>query len=137
MAATRLGGEDVAALAALANGIIPADETDAGAAAVDAGPRLARRIESGVKDELYVQGLDAAASAAREAFGRRVDELAPDQVHELVGLLREQLPAFFKQLRMDVCALYLTDPAVWERIGFPGPSTDRGGYPDFDQPQNR
>ena len=39
-----------------------------------------------------------------------------------------------KQLRMDVCALYLTDPGVWGRIGFPGPSVERGGYPDFDQP---
>ena len=36
-------------------------------------------------------------------------------------------PAFFKQLRMDVCALYLSEPAVWRRIGFPGPSTRSGG----------
>jgi hypothetical protein len=36
---------------------------------------------------------------------------------------------------MDVCALYLSDPAVWQRIGFPGPSADSGGHPDFDQPQ--
>jgi hypothetical protein len=50
--------------------------------------------------------------------------------------LRDQCPAFFKQLRMDVSALYLSDPEVWQRIGFPGPSTDRGGYPDFDQPQS-
>jgi hypothetical protein len=44
---------------------------------------------------------------------------------------------FFRQLRMDVCALYLSDPGVWARIGFPGPSTAQGGYPDFDQPQRR
>jgi len=35
-----------------------------------------------------------------------------------------------------VSAMYLSDPAVWERIGFPGPSTAAGGYPDFDQPQS-
>jgi hypothetical protein len=29
--------------------------------------------------------------------------------------------AFFKQLRMDVSALYLRDRAVWERIGLPWP----------------
>ena len=29
---------------------------------------------------------------------------------------------------MDVCALYLSDPAVWRRIGFPGPSAETGGY---------
>ena len=44
-------------------------------------------------------------------------------------------PGFFKQLRMDTCALYLSDPGVWARIGFPGPSSAQGGYPDFDQPQ--
>jgi len=49
--------------------------------------------------------------------------------------MRVDAPGFFKQLRMDVAALYLGDPGVWRRIGFPGPSTDTGGYPDFDQPQ--
>jgi hypothetical protein len=34
---------------------------------------------------------------------------------------------------MDVSALYLSDPEVWCRIGFPGPSIDSGGHPDFDQ----
>ncbi|MEY2427611.1 MAG: hypothetical protein QOJ40_496, partial [Verrucomicrobiota bacterium] len=51
--------------------------------------------------------------------------------------VREKLPSFFKQLRMDVSALYLSDPAVWQRIGFPGPSTASGGYPDFDLPQTQ
>ncbi|MEY2428705.1 MAG: hypothetical protein QOJ40_1590, partial [Verrucomicrobiota bacterium] len=35
----------IASLTALANGIIPQDETDDGAAAVNAGPRLAERIQ--------------------------------------------------------------------------------------------
>ena len=39
--------DDIAALAALANGIIPADERDAGAAAVNAGPRLAEKMAAG------------------------------------------------------------------------------------------
>ena len=51
------------------------------------------------------------------------------EIHELLRLLAGVLPAFFRQLRMDVCALYLSDPAVWQRIGFPGPSTETGGYP--------
>ena len=33
--------------------------------------------------------------------------------------------------------MYLRDPAVWQRIGFPGPSTASGGYDDFDQPQKQ
>jgi Gluconate 2-dehydrogenase subunit 3 len=127
--------EETAILAALANGIIPADARDAGAAAVSAGPRLAEKIAAGVNTALYRSGLAAAATMAQASCGRAILDLEMTQMHELLGLLREQQPTFFKQLRMDVCALYLSDPGVWERIGFPGPSTAQGGYPDFDQPQ--
>jgi Gluconate 2-dehydrogenase subunit 3 len=135
MSTPSLGPEKLRALATLANGIIPADESDAGAAAVDAGPRLAGRIEQGVNARVYVAGLELAETVARERFGGPVDTLSPVQVHELLAALREQSPGFFKQLRMDVSALYLSDPGVWRRIGFPGPSTRSGGYPDFDKPQ--
>jgi Gluconate 2-dehydrogenase subunit 3 len=127
--------EETAILAVLANGILPADGRDAGAAAVSAGPRLAEKIAAGVNTALCRSGLAAAATMAQTRFGRAVLDLDMTQIHELLGMVREQQPAFFKQLRMDVCALYLSDPGVWERIGFPGPSTAQGGYPDFDQPQ--
>jgi hypothetical protein len=127
--------EEAAVLAALANGIIPADARDAGAAAVSAGPRLGEKMSSGVNAALYHSGLTAAGEMAQTRFGRTILELEMAQMHELLGLLREEQPAFFKQLRIDVCALYLSDPEVWARIDFPGPSTAQGGYPDFDQPQ--
>ena len=57
------------------------------------------------------------------------------QIHELLAVVREKVAGFFKQLRMDVSAIYLSDAGVWERIGFPGPSSESGGYPDFDQRQ--
>jgi hypothetical protein len=128
--------EEAAVLAALANGIIPADGRDAGAAAVAAGPRLAAQVAAGVNAAPYRAGLAAAGGLAREMFGRAVPELSAAQAHELLGALRERQPAFFRQLRADVCALYLSDPAVWARVGFPGPSTAQGGYPDFDRPQS-
>ena len=124
-----------AALAALANGMIPADATDAGAAAVDAAGKLSARIEQAADPRVYLTGLSSAEELALARFGRPVGSLKPEEIHELLGVLRAECPAFFKQLRMDVCALYLSDPAVWQRIGFPGPSTASGGYPDFDQPQ--
>ena len=132
-----LNAEQISALTALANGIIPADASDAGAAAVDAGPRLATKIDSGSNTALYRSGLALAESFSRQRYGKTTFDLDPGQVHELLAAIREQLPAFFKQLRMDVSALYLSDPAVWQRIGFPGPSTESGGYPDFDQPQTQ
>jgi hypothetical protein len=128
--------EDAAALAVLANGIIPPDERDAGATAVNAGPRLAEKLAAGANEMLYHRGLAETDLLARAKFGRATAALDAGQVQELLGELRERVPAFFRQLRTDVCALYLSDPGVWARIGFPGPSTAAGGYPDFDQLQS-
>ena len=124
-------------LAVLANGIIPADEIDAGAAAVNAGPRLEERIRAGIHESLYRRGLEAARTIAAEEYGREISQLRPAEVEKILARVREKLPAFFAQLRMDVCAFYLSDPDVWRRIGFPGPSTQSGGYPDFDRPQTQ
>lgn len=126
---------DVATLATLANGIIPADERDAGAAAVHAGPGIAERMRRSPHGQVYVDGLKAAHELAKTMFAKAVRELDAAQMHEVLTALSIQSPAFFRQLRADVCALYLSDAGVWQRIGFPGPSTDTGGYPDFDQPQ--
>ncbi len=128
--------EDIAAFEALANGIIPADDRDAGAAAVHAGPAIAERMRRSPYASVYVDGLASAHDLAMKLFTRAVPELDPAEVHELLTALSAQSPAFFRQLRADVCALYLSDAGVWKRIGFPGPSTDAGGYPDFDQPQH-
>lgn len=130
-----LSPDDLDGLTMLANGIIPADERDAGAAAVDAGPRLADRVRAGINAALYADGLRLARELAPRLFGRALADLTPVDLHALLERLRAEAPGFFKQLRMDVAALYLSDPGVLRRIGFPGPSTATGGYPDFDQPQ--
>jgi hypothetical protein len=130
-----LNPDQLAILTALANGIIPPDDTDAGASAVNAAPRLAEKIATGVNAPLYFKGLDLAGSLATEKYNTTIPSLTPAQIHDLLTQLRDSLPAFFKQLRMDVSALYLSDPDVWRRIGFPGPSTATGGYPDFARPQ--
>jgi hypothetical protein len=127
-----LTSEEVTLLAVLANGIIPADERDAGAAAVNAGARLA----AGASAAHYLPALKCAAALAAEQFGRSAAELNPGEVHALLDAFRQRYPGHFALLRKDVCALYLSDPAVWRRIGFPGPSTSQGGYPDFDRPQS-
>jgi hypothetical protein len=126
---------DIGALAALADGIIPADERDAGAGSVHAGPSIAERMRRSPSADVYVEGLRAARVFASERFGQEVRELNASQMRELLTALRDQSPAFFRQLRADVCALYLSDPGVLKDIGFPGPSSQSGGYPDFDQPQ--
>lgn len=123
------------ALAILANGIIPADHRDDGAAAVDAGGKIAAKVEAGVNAGAYLSGLDAAERLSRAEFEKPIADLSRAEVHQLVAGLRAEVAGFYKQLRLDVTALYLSDRGVWQRIGFPGPSTASGGYSDFDQPQ--
>src|SRR4051812_19090838 len=117
-----LNTEQIATLALLANGIIPPDETDDGAASVAAGGRLASQLQAGINQALYLQGIDIASTLVQEKFGRPSSQLSAQEVHELIAEVRERQPAFFKQLRTNVAALYLSDSAVWQRIGFPGPS---------------
>jgi hypothetical protein len=122
--------EQVKILEKLANGIIPADEMDEGAAVVNAGMRIAERVDQGINAKVYLAGMEFLQ-------GRNVLGMNDEQIHELLGVIREKVPGFFKQLRMDVSALYLSDAGVWGRIGFGGPSSESGGHPDFDQRQTK
>jgi hypothetical protein len=131
-----LTGNQLATLAALANAIIPADETDGGAESVNSSARIAQNIHHGLHAKIYAEGIAIAETLAIKNFNRKVSELNSRQIHDLIGTVREAAPAFFNRLRMDVTAFYLGDSLVWQKIGFPGPSTDSGGYPDFDQSQS-
>jgi len=127
-----MNSEQVKILEKLANGIIPADEMDEGAACVAAAKKIVERIEKGVNAKVYLAGLDFVESLKQD-----VATMNEGEIHELLGMIREKAPGFFKQMRMDVSAIYLSDEGVWERIGFGGPSSESGGYPDFDKVQLR
>jgi hypothetical protein len=136
MIETSITLQDIAALSALANGVIPPDARDTGAASVHAGPSIAGRVRYSPYADVYVDGLKVAKELAQSKFNGGLDELDAEQMQALLGDLSEQSPQFFRQLRADVCLFYLSDPGVWQRIGVPGESTELGGYPDFDQPQH-
>lgn len=101
---------------------------------MDAGPHIAERIQAGHNAGLYADGLRLAREFASTMPGSAFADLTPAEVHALLERLRAEAPGFFKQLRMDVVALYLSDPVVLQRIGFPGAAIEHGGYPDFDRP---
>jgi hypothetical protein len=127
---------DIAGLTRIAAGILPADDRDAGAALVHAGPTIAERMRRSPFADVYVLGLQQARQISIDLFACELEKLPPEQMFQLLHRLRIESPAFFRQMRSDVCSLYLSDPGVWQRIGFPGPASDTGGYPDFDQPQS-
>ena len=128
---------DILTLGILAQGIIPADQRDHGAAGVHAGPGIAERMRRSVYGFIYTQGLRDTEEITAKIYGRAIRDLDEHEVHHLLGLLRQEAPHFFRLLRADVCALYLSDPGVWQRIGFSGPSAQVGGHPDFNLPQGR
>lgn len=135
MSALTLSPEQVATLQSLASAIIPADSRGAGVAQFNPGVHLAEKLRTNPFASGLLQGLAFAEKQSLEMFGIPIGELPPESLNKLLGVLRDQSPAFFKFLRMETCALYLSQPTTWQRIGFPGPSIERGGYPDFDQVQ--
>ena len=134
---TILSLSQISQLSALAQGIIPPDDRDSGAASVQAGPTIAAKIRMNAYAFIYIDGLADAARIAQDEFGVGINQLNPEQLHSLLERLEHESPDFFRQLRSDVCLIYLSDPGVWQRIGFPGESAEDGGYPDFDQPQHQ
>ena len=74
--APMLTREQVHTLSALANGVIPPDDADGGAASVDAGLRLAMKIEQGANAGVYTTGLERATLLSHARFGGTVDTLS-------------------------------------------------------------
>lgn len=135
-------------LEALASTMIPPDDFDAGVQ--DMGfvsvVEMRARYEAG-REALYVTALKAVDQMARTKFNKSgFVDLAPTERTVLLEAVRQNRAngadwagikpsSFFSALWEDVVFLYCTHPDTWQRIGFPGPSFDMGGYRDFDQPQ--
>ncbi len=97
----------------------------------------------GVPDEFYehvVRKLDEQA-AQNENFARILSEgvealngqtgsmwIALSEAARLDALKQaEQIP-FFQTLRSDFVMYFYSNPAIWPRFGYEGPSNDQGGY---------
>lgn len=135
-------------LEALATTMLPPDDFDQGA--VDMGfasvVEMRARYEAG-RAQLYATALPAVDKTAQAMFNQpNFVTLTPVQRTALLEALRQdgtnseawgpvKPSTFFRALWEDVSFLYCTHPGTWQRIGFPGPSFDSGGYQDFDQPQ--
>lgn len=135
-------------LEALASTMLPPDDFDAGVQ--DMGfvsvVEMRARYEAG-REALYVTALQAVDQMARSEFDQRdFVDLSPAERTALLEAVRQNRASgadwagvkpssFFSALWEDVVFLYCTHPDTWQRIGFPGPSFEAGGYRDFDQPQ--
>ena len=100
--------DDIGTLSALAEGIIPADDRDSGAAMVHAGPSIAERMRRSPSAHVYVEGLRAARALALERFGRDASKLDANAIRELLEAIRDQLPGFFRLIARPTCAAALS-----------------------------
>jgi hypothetical protein len=127
--------------------MIPADEYDAGVQGLGFASlvEVRARYEEG-REEHYATALNAIDKMAQIMFEKpHFLALSPAERAQLLDAVRQgqvkdawgriEPSAFFGALWEDVVFLYCTHPNTWQRIGFPGPSFDTGGHPDFAQAQ--
>ena len=143
-----LTDEEREILEILAVGLIPHDEIDDGLRDVGfAGIIEFRNLYQPLVAELYTIGLRGCQEACLALFGKPLTEVTDLEVGMILGAMAAGTApgsswneiatpqVFFSTLRADACFVYCTSEDVWEKIGFPGPSFDKGGYPDFVDPQ--
>ena len=136
------------ALERLAGCLIPPDKSDEGIRGAGfAGIIELRNMYQPLAANLYRAGLAGCEEACHALFGRSLYEATEDEVGAVLAAIAEGTAAgeswtdacgpqeFFSTLRADACFVYCTSEDVWKRIGFPGPSFNLGGYPDYSDPQ--
>ena len=128
-----LSTDQVAVLEILARAMIPPDARDQGVAGLNVGEAVARKIQGDPNHADYLDGLRIAAAMAQENFKTPIVDIDARLLTGLLESLRQSSPGLFKLLRTEACAVYLSQASTWKRIGFPGPSIETGGYPEFDQ----
>jgi hypothetical protein len=98
--------------------------------------------------QIYDVGLKGINQISDELFGKEFLDLSEEERRRALNSLfsenplgnvwteRESAQSFYINLRQDACFVYCTDEELWNRIGFPGPAFEKGGYPDFSEPQS-
>ncbi|MDO4231326.1 MAG: gluconate 2-dehydrogenase subunit 3 family protein [Lautropia sp.] len=120
-------------LAALAAAIIPEDTTPS-ARDLGAGAYVATGLGLLPEEEvrLVKSGLDNIALLAEQQFGRSLDRLDPSSLQKLAGVIsssQELVPLWLAVRALTVLHYYAQEEGFSD-LGLPGPSIDRGGFPD-------
>jgi len=119
-----LSEHDRAVLDAVAERLIPADDTGPGAREAKVVDYIERSLADGYEEhrDTYTAGL---AALSREGFG----ELSPDGQDAILAELERQGDAFFELVRRHAIEGMFGDPAWggnadrigWDLLGYPGP----------------
>ena len=123
----------LAVLGALAAIIVPEDATpsarDLGAADYVAGVLGTLPEPELVK---VASALDGVALMVQNTHGKEITQLDPDELQQVGTSItgREELQPLWLAVRALTVLFYYGQPQGFSDIGLPGPSIDRGGFPD-------
>ena len=142
--ATTLTDEQRNILDTLAEMIIPADSVDDGLKAAGfSGIMETRNQYQPWMARIYEVGLKGIQDTSLALFMKSFLDLTSEQRGKVLNTIKSGQSYgdawtsdvgpldFWGNLHTDACFVYCTDQEVYGRIGFPGPSFDRGGYPDY------
>ncbi len=122
-----LGSEVFKTLTKIARDIFPHDRFDdtlyANAVGVYADQAKA---DAGLKKMLQ-EGVAKADADAKKKFGKAYAAVEKESDRLQVLKPMEKTP-FFAKLRGDLVVSLYNQPAVWAKLGYQGPSADKGGY---------
>ena len=81
---------------------------------------------------LLRNGLDAVADQALQTFGAPIEQLPPEALEALGSVLstHPQLARLWYAVRTLTVLYYYGHPQGFADLGLPGPSLDRGGFPE-------
>ncbi len=128
-----LNEDQVATVGALAAAIVPADATPS---ARDLGAHLYAAAGLALVppgDFAAIQaGLDSVAALALQTFGVAIADLPPEALEAFAAGLQEQpaVAPLWSAVRTLTVLYYYGQPQGYADLGLPGPSIDRGGFPD-------
>jgi len=93
----------------------------------EAYERVVRKLdERAAQDQVFARSLSDGVEFPKRETGHSWTSLSEEAKVEALKRI-EQTP-FFKTLRGDFITWFYSNPGVWFRFGYEGPSNDKGGY---------
>ena len=125
--------ERLAVLGAMAAIIVPEDATPS-ARDLGAADYVAGVLGTLPEPELMkvASRLDGVALMVQNTHGKEITQLDPDELQQVGTSItgREELQPLWLAVRALTVLFYYGQPQGFSDIGLPGPSIDRGGFPD-------
>jgi len=122
-----LGADVFKGLTKIARDIFPHDRFEDELYANAVGVYADQAKADGALKKMLQDGVAQANAAAKKKFGKDYADVATEK--QRLEILKSMVKTpFFAKLRGDLVVSLYNQPAVWAKLGYQGPSADKGGY---------